>query len=290
MADPSAVRAGIGMVGIGGVAGLFFAGLGLWPRISHLAPGLGPDVEICLSVAGGLAVLSFVFYLIYFYLVVRDGEKNSANTRALYSAGYPAQASALIGSFAFGMVARVDNSPNSTFLVPGLVLGALALLAMVTAFVAHGPQDPDNGKDEDSRLAAGKVAFISFQTIFSLAAPVLLIFVFTTGGLRSEETVVYTATMVSLFGQLIAFATFYTYFEHKRDNPLWVWGAIFLDVTALGLTAVAAGHFYALGNSASQGANDPELVLWLLFSSGVVKVAQWVSSHSWSSVAKSKTE
>ena len=290
MADPSAVRAGIGMLGVGGVAGLFFAALGLWPGISHLASGLGPDIEICLSTAGGLAALSFVFYLIYFWLVVRDGEKNSAGTRALYSAGYPAQASALVGSFALGMVARVDNSPDSTFLVPGLVLGAVALLAMVTAFVAHGPQDPGEGRDEDSRVATGKVVFISFQTIFSLAAPVLLIFVFTAGGLHPEETVVYTATMVSLFGQLVAFAMFYTYFEHKRDNPIWVWGAIFLDVTALGLTAVAAGHFYALGNSTSQHADEPELVLWLLFSSGVVKVAQWVSSHSWSSVTKSKTD
>ena len=288
MADPSAVRAGIGTFGVAGVAGLFFAALGLWPGISHLAPRLGPDVEICLSTAGGLATLSFVFYLTYFCLVVRDGGKNTGNTQVLYSAGYPAQAAALVGSFALGMVARVQNGSGAAFTVPGLVLGAVVLLAVVTAFVAHGPRDPDG--DKADRPSVGKVVFISFQTVFSLAAPVLLIFVFTAGGLHPEETVVYTAAMVSLFGYLIAFSLFYTYFEHKRDSPLWVWCAIFLDVAAVGLTAVAAGYFYALGSSTAQGADDPELVLWLLFASGVVKVAQWISSHSWSSVDKSKKE
>lgn len=283
MADPSAVRAGIGTFGVAGVAGLFFAALGLWPGISHLAPRLGPDVEICLSTAGGLAALSFVFYLAYFVVIVRTGD---GPVWALYSAGYPAQAAALVGSFALGLVARVQNGSGAAFTVPGLVLGAVVLLAVVTAFVAHGPRDPDG--DKADRPSVGKVVFISFQTVFSLAAPVLLIFVFTAGGLHPEETVVYTAAMVSLFGHLVAFSLFYTYFEHKRDSPLWVWCAIFLDVAAVGLTAVAAGYFYALGSSTSEAADDPELVLWLLFSSGVVKVAQWISSHSWSSVDKKR--
>ncbi len=294
MANWSAVRAGMGMVGTAGVAGLFFAALWLWTEDAQLAPNLDPDVVATLSTAGGLVVVSFIFYVVFFSLVIKQEGKTDKNTWALYTAGYPAQAAVFIGSFGFGMVSRVDGNNDPTFIVPGLLLGALVLLALIMSIVSHEPQKP--GMDQKTEMSTGKFVFVSFQTLFSLASTVLLIFVFTHGGLHPDETIPYVCTMVSLFGQLIAFAIFYIYFRYKRNredviqtaNASWVWCAIFVDVASVGLTAVAAGYFYPLGVEASQKAENPELVLWLLFAAGVTKCAQWVSSHSWSSVDNKK--
>ena len=283
MAEDKAA-AGVGAIGMAGVAGIIYASYGMSADDKAVVKD---EMDMSLVTSAVLATVSAVFWTIHFVRLF--GTRHG--TWTLYAAGYPAMAAVAVASFAVGLLARVNTNETAI----GLAVGAVGLAAVVSAICAHARES-----DQKEVKRSGGV-FVLTQTVLSVAAPLVLIFVLTEGefvaGSRAYNNNifnVYAAIIAAIALGFLSLALFLNYFLPKRDKKSgWkqgiLWLAIITDSAALALTVISAGYIYVIGDDTeNKVAEDPGTALWLLYVSATIKVFHWILSHFWAS-AKIKT-
>ena len=283
MAEDKAA-AGVGAIGMAGVAGLIFASYGMSADDKAVVKD---EMDMSLVTSAVLATVSGVFWTIHFVRLF--GTRNG--TWTLYAAGYPAMAAVAVASYAVGLLGRVNANQTAI----GMAVGAVGLAAVVSAICAHARESE---RKEGKRSG---VFFVLTQTVLSVAAPLVLIFVLTEGKFVADSAAyknnvfnVYAAIVAAIALGFLSLALFLNYFLPKRDETSgWkqgiLWLAIVADSAALALTLISAGYIYVIGDGTEiMVAEDPSTALWLLYISATIKIFHWILSHFWAS-AKMKT-
>ncbi len=278
---------------------VFFVALWHWEEPDKgKHSGLGAEVQAALGSSGAAATVSAIVW----------GALNwrGKDTAPRNPGGYPAMAALMVGSFVFGILGGIEITPD----VFNLVAGGIATVAAI-AIAVHTPKTektPEKGW-----------LFVPVQAALSIAAPLILIFVFTSTGLQmshdhqkhpdldghpGDPSIPYFCALGGMIAGFTSFVLFIVFFRsNDPSNPdrtdlvatALLWSAILVDIGALGSTVAAAGYLYAAGDALTTphlyGEADtfnPDRALWLLFASATVKMVHWVVAHVWGAALNSE--
>lgn len=196
----------------------------------------------------------------------------------LYSGGFFAMGILVILPFSCGALIRAYDfsSESQILLAMQLSLAALGLVTFVASFFSHGSaKDVTVGSD-------GKAWwFVPFQIVTGTGAPVLTLLALLLGEMDAD-TLPTNLAIASTVSGFVSMLLFYYYFYIRRESgekplPL-LWFSILVDVASALTAGFSCGYLLQMGQYASAG--YPDLAVWLLAATLVVKLVQWVVSHA----------